>query len=457
MSFGKDPRGADGVTPFGGGTMSQRDQFRKKQAQAARAQRAVTSVPYWKDTFKLPQDHSRIGRFIPGAYKQLYTLDDETVQEQVLEYVIYNEHFHGASKRGCICSAGPLFRNKKKAEPCLGCGMFWEDVQARKQKKARGDNSKGPNRMSLRSSYAFNWYDYGLWLKLPQTDAHGAIVMNQNTGQPYYDWTAVPPNDPRQQQFEGKWGNLVPWPMNETHKDQLFKYMDMTIRHDCAACGSQGSIMCTAKVCGNPACRYMVYDPQNTTLTMQQRDELDATPYTCPNCNQTNFIEEVLGCRVCAAHNMTPRRAGLFDVDLDLVAVPSGDGKQTNLQILNRSNPRPLQVTDPEVLKTIKPLDLISKFQPTPVEKQSEVWGIPLERDAPTGVPGAPMGVPMGMPMQVGMQPQAQPQHSIPGAPPTGLPQQQMPTFQPLQQAPAAAAAQTTTMPSMGVLFRQGQ
>lgn len=451
MAFGKDPRGTEGIVPFGGGTMQQRDAFRRSKQKEARANRGG-GAPYWKGIFKLPQEFSRLGRFIPGAYPNTFSLDGETVQTSTLEYLIFAEHFHGATKRGAICSAGPLYGNKKKAEPCAGCQLFWEDVRERQAKKSRGDKSKGPNRMSRREMFAFTWWDYGLWLKLPRTDDHGNVIINPNTNQPYTDWEMAHPNDPRQGQYEGKWGNLVAWPMSETHKDQLFTYADRTVRSDCATCGSQGTITAMAKVCGNPNCQQMVYDPQNSTLTIEQREKLEAEPYQCPHCGERHFIEEIIACRVCGQHNLVPKRANIFDVDLELIAVPSGDGKQTNLQILNRSNPRPIQVQDPEVLKNIKPMDLVAKFRPTPIEKQYELWGLSA------GTQQSQQGA-QGMPGMPAMQGAPQPQGGMPT-----MSAAQMPTYvgqpgyqQPAQQAPTYPAQPGYAMPGQQPTYPQAQ
>lgn len=401
MAFGKDPRGAENVIPYGGGTMQQRDALRRTKQKEARAQRG-SGAPYWKGTFKLPQEFSRLGRFIAGAYPNTYSLDGETTQTDTLEYYIYAEHFHGASRRGAICSAGPFYANKKKAEPCAGCQMFWEDVRERQAKKARGDRSKGPNRMSRRDMFAFNWWDYGLWLKLPRTDVDGNVIINPNTNQPYTDWEMAHPSDPRQAQYESKWGNLVVWPMSETYKDQLFAYADRTICNDCATCGSQGTVVAVAKVCGNPNCGRTVYDPQSTSMSVEKQRKIDATPYRCEHCGEELFLREILSCRVCGQYGAAPKRATIFDVDLELIAVPSGDGKQTNLQILNRSNIRSIQVADPQILSSIKPLDLITKFKPTPLEKQHELWGISTGSTGQQGIPAMPNQVQATVP---GMSP----------------------------------------------------
>ena len=209
--------------------------------------------------------------------------------------------------------------------------------------------------------------------------------------------------------------------MGETYKDTLLHYNDHTVCNDCAACGSQGTIHCVEKICGNPACEHPVYDPNNTTMTPEQVEKIENEPYTCPVCGQTNFINELIECQKCLANGWEPRRASIFDIDLEITAVGT-KGQQTVLQILNRSTPRPIQIQDPELLKTVQPLDLAKKFCPTPVEKQREMWGIkapapnvqqPLGAAAPPAQAGPP---------QVPQQPMQQPQMPTMGVSMPGLP-----------------------------------
>jgi hypothetical protein len=378
--------------------MSQRDKVRKNQVAQNRASRSTGNSAYWQDQFKVPTDHHRTGRFIPGEYTQPDICDDGSVQMVTLEYVMFREHYYAANKRGAICSAGPYYDAKNKAEPCIGCQVFWEDVRARREKKNRGDQSRGPNRMSSRPMYAFNWYDTGLWLKLPRIGANGAPVLKQGTQDPFLDWEPVQSfdaaNDPRRNQYESSVGRLVAWPMSVTHKDTLVQYMDQTIMHDCATCGTKGSIRCVSKVCSNPQCQHQVYDPQNSTLTPQQREELESKPYTCPVCAHKGLIQELVACPVCAQYStpdkvLQPRRATLFDVYFQLWAVKSGDGQQTNLQILDRSNPCPFQGPGPMPA----PLDLLAKYTPTSLEKQAELWGIPLITGDQSAIP--PLAAPV--------------------------------------------------------------
>lgn len=420
MAYGKDESQLNRVVPYGG-SMSQRARHYTNQRKQASESRRGSGAPYWKDTMKCPTDHSRIVRLIPGRYEQPISYDDENVVNEIFEYYIFREHYHGTSGRGAICSAGPLYRNKDKAQPCEGCTMYWEDWRERRRKKNAGDKSKGPNRISMRDQYAFTVWDYGLWVRVPRTDDKGNIIIGQQ-GTPYFDWVMAHPNDPRVHQLEHKYGSLVAWPMGETYKDTLLQYNDRTVCHDCATCGSQNSIRCVEKICGNPACEHPVYDPNNTTMSPEQIEKLESEPYTCPVCGQTSFISELIECQKCLSNGWEPKRASIFDIDLEVTAVGT-KGQQTVLQILNRSAPRPIQIQDPELLKTVQAIDLAKKFAPVPVEKQREMWGIrapspnvqqPLSGAAPPAyaAPRQPVQAPQMPSMGVGM--------SMPGAPGMG-------------------------------------
>lgn len=419
-AFGKDPRDLTHVTPFGGGTANQREHYRKQcEAESRESRKAGGGGPYWKDTFRLP-DHPRMGRFIPGKYVVPYVLEDNTIVEETLEYFPFYVHRHPTSKKTAVCCAGPLRMDKNRREPCLGCDMFW----------GSGKEDRGKY-MSNTPQFGFTWYDYGLWCKLP-SDAR-----NPSTGQPYYDWVPVAPNDQRVGQYEYKIGNLIPWPMFAMHKEQLFGYMDQTICTDCVTCGSQASIICTAKMCGNPSCGALVVDLRTTTLNAEQTKKLNA-PYGCALCGQVLFVREVLSCRACAQYNLTPQRATLFDEDLELTAIPTGKNNQTALLPTNRSNPRPIQV-DAATAANIKPLRLDAKFAPTPLEEQRKLWGIPKGPASQTQVPVAyPTFNP---PMQTAMP-----------AAPAPYPVFTPPTFaqQPLMPTPPASMA-APAMPNGGM------
>ena len=422
MSFGKDPRDAAGITGFGGGTMQQRDQHRKMQTEKQRASRAGGGPAYWKDQFRLPSDHARTGRLLAGSY-----LQPDVGGEQVLEYVMFREHFSRTTSRGTICSAGPHFANKELAEPCEGCRIFWEEFRQRGATRQRT-----PNTMSSRPSWVFNWLDYGLWLNIPQPGKNGQIALDRQTQKPYPNWVPVAREDPRVGQYECQQGRLVAWPLSEQFKDSLFQYSDLTLRADCVTCGSQGTVYDISRRCYQ--CKQEVFQVNNTTLTPQQQNELSSNPYACTYCGHTAFLEEVIGCSQCAPRGLIPVRTSLFSVDLTLIALVDKDDRQCGLQILSRTQPYPLQGA-PE------PLDLLARYKPTPMEKQLEAFGSGPGVSVPTPQPG--YATPPAQPPQQAYPPQGyapQPaQYAMPQYPPQqaqGFAQQGYPQPAPAQYPP---------------------
>jgi len=437
MSFGKNPEQLSRIVPFGG-NLSQRARHLTHSRQQSRS--SGGGAPYWMETFKVPQDHARFGRLIPGAYAQEISYDDKTTQTVTFEYVMFKEHFMGGHvNRGGVCSSGPLFGNRHLRQPCLGCDIFWEDVEARKAKKAAGDRTKGPNRISTRDMFAFTWFDYGLWYHAPRYDDRNQPVTDQS-GNQRYDWVMGQDNDARYANCERKYGHLIAWPMGETYKETLLSANDY-IMQDCTNCGQRGSIQFVSKNCSQ--CGTVIYDA-TTSLTPETRTNLDSNPFQC-QCGNYNFLTEVINCS-CG----NGRRATIFDVDLQITAVGS-KGQQTFLQILNRSEPRLIQVADQSVLANIKPLDLIKKFAPTPLDKQREYWGSAVQ--AP---PQQQQQLPYGQPM-MGMPPQAPPaqQYGQPMMAPPMQPPMQPGFAPPLQQVlnppqlPTAVVPQAPPAPQL--------
>jgi len=386
MAYGKNDSNLNKVAPYGG-NLSQRAQRVRQSKESGFSGSKGGGRPYWVNTFKCPQDHSRIGRLIPGAYEQTLIIDGDIVTDEY-EYVMYSEHFEGVSKRGGICSAGAYYReamfgDPNKAEPCYGCQIWREDYEVRKQKKASGDKTKGPNRISRRDMFAWTWWDYGAWYKVDRTDERGAPVLNQNTGEPYYDWVMGQPNDPTYSHCTCKYGHLLAWPMGETYHDALLDYNCEQISSDCATCGSVGTIKSIMRTCGNPECGNVIYMADETTLTPEQQKKIEVEPYTCPICKQTGPTEEVISCDVCMSRNLTCKRATIFDVDIEVKAQGT-KGQQTFLHILSRSAPQAIQVQDPEILKAIKPLNLLRQYSPTPYEHQQKIWSSSTTGSAPS-------------------------------------------------------------------------
>ncbi len=438
MSFGKD-QGHLANIPAHGGNFIQR----AKTAARRPSRSGGGGMPYWKDSFRPSLITPTLLRLIPGSYKQLVTHDGETAVEEEFPYVMCREHMSKLSGnlRGGLCSGGPLFANKKKAQACHGCDYYWEDVRERKAKRARGDKTKGPNRMSCRDQYVYTAFDYAPYWKMPDVDKNGQLRMNQNTNQPYTHWETGNLNDPKFQGKEWKQGHLLSWSMGQTYQDVLVMQAKVIGTH-CTTCGNMSCISTVMKVCGNQQCGEFIYDPSNSTLTDEQRDQIDNYPYQCPRCQQTHYVDEVIQCTVCTPANHTPKRASIFDVDMQVQAV-GNPGSQTFLQVLSTSPPRPIQV-DAKVLETIKPLDLLRKFAPTPLEVQRKIWNIQVANAPLVGQPAGQPPVAPTMPTAPGMQQQMAPQQPVAPAPtgvvPAPVTQQVMPP-QPMQFAPQPQAA----------------
>ena len=446
MSFGKDQGQLDNVPPHGGNFI----QRAKSHAQRPQRTGGGGKIPHWKDGFKPSLVYPSLGRLIPGAYLQQTTHDGENAIEEEFTYVKWREHVSksSGSPRSAICSGGALFASKTKACACEGCTVYWEDYNERKAKKARGDKTRGPNRMSCRDQYSYTWFDYAPYWKMPDLDRQtGQPRMNSSTNQPYYHWETGNVNDPKFQGKEWKQGHLLSWSMGSTYQDVLIMQAKIIGGH-CTVCNNMSCITTLMKICGNPQCGQFIYDPNSTTLTIEQQNKIDYDRYTCPQCHQEGYVGEVIECAACTPQGLTPIRASIFDVDLQVQAV-GNPGSQTFLQIPTTSAPQPLQVADAKVLETIKPLDLLKKFAPTSLELQRQIWNIqvrnaPIVGQQPVGQPPMPMvpGVaqpqmPMQQPpVQLPMQQQQPMPTGVVSPPQVPMQQHQMPQQQPMQFAP---------------------
>jgi hypothetical protein len=283
-------------------------------------------------------------------------------------------------------------------------------------------------------------------------------------------------NEPKFVGKEWKQGHLLSWSMGQTYQDVLIMQAKQIGKH-CNTCKNMNCVTTLMKICGNPQCGQFIYDPNNTTLTTEQQSAIDYDNYTCPQCKQEHYVDEVIECQYCTPQGLTPQRCGIFDVDLQVQAV-GNPGSQTFLQILSTSGPRPLQVQDAKVLESIKPIDLLRKFAPTSIERQRQTWNIqvraaapavaqqpgqppmptppgmqppqaaPVQPPVPTGVVGAPQAP---MQAQLPQQPMMQPpvQQPMPPVQGQGIPVPPQPQPQP-QPAPAMPAVPYSNTPNTG-------
>ena len=399
MAWGKDDSQIKRITAANRGSLGQHANIERARREEQKKNRANGGASYWRDRFKLSKEFPSMIRLIPGSYSWDEEVDGQLVRYEGMEYYLYVEHTHGATKRGCICSGGPFrFTNSESREPCIGCTIRDEDYA-----NSRGRKDK-VSRMGVRVVRALTVYDYGPRLKTPRSDGKGGYVMNQNNNEPYYDWNPLSFEHAEMmlRQNPGaeiKYGALLAWSMNKTQWESLVQYGD-EVRKDCATCGTMGSIRTVARVCA--CCGAHVYDPNNTSLTPEQQIKMDKQYYACPQCGGSAPLGETIYCGTChemtnRGQPMTPKRATIFDIDLMVKGVAAGDdGKQITLLIPNRSGPRPISVADPKVLETIKPLDLEKKFAPTPLDVQSKTWNIPLDILRAGSPPGVTYTGPQG-------------------------------------------------------------
>jgi hypothetical protein len=420
MAFGKDQSRINHMS----GSWTQRA---KSHATRRGGKGGGGSSFFWKGNYNPTEsEQGDIIRVFDGAFLQKF-LDEsgQAIIEDTLPYVFFREH-RDCNDRSCICSAGAFWGVKGKSDICLSCDAFWEDVAERRAKKARGDNTKGPNRMSCIDRFAWLIYDYGPYTKVYDVDQKGQVRTNQK-GEPYTSWEKGHPHDMRfnGRAVEWKMGNLIPWVLTKTQNEWLMGESNI-IGSCCATCGSRRSIICEAKVCAG--CSAFIYDPNNTTFSQEQRSQVDNNPYHCQKCGHVGYVGEVLKCRGC----QQPKRTPLFDVDIQLQKQKTGE-KTVVFRVLEFSQPRPLQVS-PDVLASLKPIDMLAKFAPTPPDKQREFMTLPassMQQSAALQgqMPGFSQQPPMMPPQQMGMM-GLLPQSQAPAAPQVG---QMAPAFNPAQ------------------------
>lgn len=374
MSFGKNQGQLANIPVFGG------NYIQRGKTAVRRPQFESGGSFHWKGNYRPPKHAPEMVRLLRGEYPQQITHDGTTIVTETFPYYMYREHAsrQGKVTKSSVCSAGPLFRSifgsQYLGEPCHCCPIWAEDVKIRQEKKKVGDNTRGPNRMGNRDMFAFSVFDYGFYFELPDTDKQGQIRMNPRTNQPYTSWVKGNPNDPAMAGRPWKQGMLLPWDMGKSHWSSIINYDANVIGRMCKTCGTRDSIVCVMKICGNPECGQFIYDPNSTSLTEDQRQQIDYYPHTCKYCGHTGYVAEVIECLNPGCND--PERTRIFDVDIMVQRMQSGEGNQTNLHILNFSEPRPIQISDVQRLEELKPLDLAKKFKPTPLDIQLKIHGI---------------------------------------------------------------------------------
>jgi hypothetical protein len=351
MSFGKNPQVRAAVGSFR--QVSQ--QFTKNTYGPKKG----GGLPYFVDMFQPPVNELCLVRLVPGEYLQdeVITVPSQTepgkvehnIQQIVMPFIKFVDHFDGARQGGAICSAGALMNIREKRQPCHGCDIYW--ATAARQPNGRFEST----RMSRQNKYAFSVFDYSVHHKLEQYDQDTGKVKTNTAGVPYYNWVRCQGQgcDACRAGKESKQGHMSHWPINYTQLQVL------RLGWMCGSCGE------------------CVVDMSSTQLKKDELLKLTDEKYSCGKCGNESFLTEVYECRACAPRGQTGVRATLFDVDLKVSVVPGGGNGGKVLQVAGWSAPHPI---DPGFTEA-KAIDLVARYAPMSLEAQAAKFGV---------VPGMP-------------------------------------------------------------------
>lgn len=332
MAFGKDADNLNKVKAFGGSLKAQ-DKLVHGARPASRA-----GAPYFVGQYKpIAEEGANPDsvRLIAGAYEVPLAVSHGPGRNAVVEVVTRTMAYYPAIEhtfmvgprqpRGYLCSAGPLHSFKDKRDPCLGCDAYWDN---------KGNKSSPHNKSDLSIFTTLHFANYA---KTPQVDKEGNLRMNDKTGEPYYEWVRIFPNEVRLKQQQGleirDW-NLLHWAMKWNTFKLISEYDDQ-ISKCCLNCGGRFSIEVAMWLCGG--CGTDLLDPSDGTHTPAQiAQAIEKT--RCSSCHHEGELVPHTVCNTCG----DPKRASIFDVDLSLNRTRDAKTQFLNLNLMGFSDPRPL-------------------------------------------------------------------------------------------------------------------
>lgn len=379
MSFGKNSQVRAAVGSF----RQMSNQFTKNNYGK---RKGGGGLPYFVDMFQPPINELCTVRLVPGEYLQDQIIEvpaptatdpnatDVTAIQVISPFIKFVDHFDGSKQRGAICSAGAFANFKDKRQPCHGCDIYWATV-------VRNPNGRlESSRMSRQNKYAFSVFDYSPYHKLEQYDQETGQVKVNSKGEPYYNWVRCGGQgcDGCRAQKETKMGHMSHWPINYTQL-QVLRSAEADIGHSCAVCCQENCIISLGWMCGS--CGEGVVDMSTTELKRDELLKLTDEPYVCGACHNKEFLKEVYECRSCTPRGQTGVRASLFDVDLKVKLVPGGQNNSKVLQVSGWSAPHGIA---PELAEVVKPVDLVARYAPMPLEKQADLFGVVPTMQTPT-------------------------------------------------------------------------
>lgn len=303
---------------------------------------------------------------VPGDFKQLVPVGETEVDEIVLPYLQYRQHYDSRHRKFTVCSSGP-FRKGPMAKPCLGCYLDKELTQWSDRVVVKRGHVGFARQMTAFSIIHLHPY-------------HKVEV--ERGGKVYTDWERCRFEDCElceQDGVETVEFRRLHWSVGPTFLDRLFNHNDNRIACDCGTCGARRSIDWEAWIC--PNCEAPHIERDVTRLSAKDVEEFSKRPATCSRCGVSEFPKEVVYCEKCKSRG---ERMSMFDVVLKVQLERSikGGNTQVNLYVetgdpvfLDGKLVSEFKFLDDE----LKPLDLASAFAPDSLEDQSKKfeWDIP--------------------------------------------------------------------------------
>ena len=362
MAFGKDNK-----------TLAAVDNFRQTQS-AIRAPRPARTggsgrgANYFGSMFHPSENQIDTIRVCKGEYLQTIIVPDGNdfkLDQIVVPYISFTEHFLKSANKSIICSAGPWANFRERRDPCEGCDIYW-DTAERNTTTGRFDS----NVISRQEKYAFSIFDYGTYHKVEALDREtGRVRIDQRTKQPYMNLHKCdgPGCQNCQARKEKQQGRATHWVVSYTAY-QVLLHSNKLIGNACKTCGTENAFDTLGFLC--PACESMEVDLRSSQLTMEEYKKFMDEPAKCSQCGMESMFTELADCRTCSPAGRIGKRSEIFDVDLRVSIAPTASGSKV-LQVSGWT----VRDIDPRFADAAKPVDLVERFKPTPLEDQRKLFG----------------------------------------------------------------------------------
>jgi hypothetical protein len=292
-------------------------------------------------------------RLLPGDYEMqtVEQMNGELVLVTTREpFLRYTRHFDLLHRQSAQCSAGPYARYRDLRQPCDGCDLHWATLEGGKPGHSRS------SRMTRTTQSAFSALHLAYYHAGGRSQGRG---LTECSGP---DCPACRAGVPATQGLLGVL-DLGWWDF------QALRAANVDVGRACLSCGG-ATIETLAWVCEH--CGDAAVDLRDGSPKIAKRKDLLEEPFPCA-CGTTAMLQEIIACTACTPAGREPRRASLFDVDVEVTAETEAAGN-TRLRVVGWTAPRAIS---PALLPLCIPLDLPAEFAPTPYEAQCALFRMP--------------------------------------------------------------------------------